>query len=60
MLWVGHCTVHVIRVDIWQPKVDRNGVFSNITNSFIIITKSFINITNSFTNITNYIRNIIY
>ena len=43
---------------IWQAKVDKNGVFSNITNSFINITNSLSNITNSITNINNLFINI--
>ena len=39
--------------NVWQAKVDKNGVFSNITNSFSNITNSFSNITNSFSDITN-------
>ena len=36
-----------------KPKKDKNGVFSNITNSFSNITNSFSNIINSFSNISN-------
>ena len=43
---------------VWQAKVDKNGVFSNVTNSFSNITNSFSNITNSFINITNSFSNI--
>ena len=43
---------------LWQAKVDKNEVFSNITNSFSNITNSFSNITNSFINITNSFSNI--
>ena len=43
---------------VWQAKVDKNGVFSNITNSFCNITNSFSNNTNSFSNITNSFINI--
>ena len=43
---------------LWQAKVDKNGVYSNITNPFSNITNSFSNITNSFSNITNSFSNI--
>ena len=49
-------------VNLWQAKVDKNGVFSNITYSFCNITNLFSNITNSITNsfinITNSLSNI--
>ena len=41
-------------------KVDKNGVFSTITNSFFDITNSFINTSNSLINIINSFSNIIY
>ena len=47
-----------IKSKLWQAKVDKNGVFSNITNSFSNITNSFSNITNSFIDITNSFSNI--
>ena len=43
---------------LWQAIVDKNGVFSNITNSFSNSTNSITNITNSLINITNSFRNI--
>ena len=56
---VATCQRQRTRVSLlWQAKVDKNGVFSNITNSFSNITNSFSNITNSITNITNSFINI--
>ena len=40
----SRCTC--ISQTLWQAKVDKNGVFSNITNSFSNITNSFSNIIN--------------
>ena len=56
------CTTlkHIGDALLWQAKVDKNGIFSNITNSFSNITNSFSNITYSITYITNsfiYITN---
>ena len=50
--------VHDLTNIIWQAKVDKNGVFSNITYSLSNITNSFSNITNSITNISNSFINI--
>ena len=47
-----------LQLFVWPTKVDKNVVFSTITNSFSNITNSFSNITNSFSNITNSIINI--
>ena len=52
-----YLVTHCKSVVIWQAKVDKNGVFSNITNSFSNITNSFSNITNSFIDITNSFSN---
>ena len=41
----------LLRASIWQAKLDKNRVFSDITNYFRNITNSFINITSSFINI---------
>ena len=44
-------------VDKWQAKVDKIGIFSNITYSWSNITNSTTNITYSLSNISNSFSN---
>ena len=53
----GIFEVHISPVE--RVKLDKNGIFNNITNSFRNMTSSFINITNSFINIIYLFSNII-
>ena len=43
---------------VWQAKVDKNGIFCNISFSFSNMTHSFSNITYSIINITYLLSNI--